>query len=233
MREIVLDTETTGFDPLKGDRLVEIGCVEIINHLPTGEVFHRYFNPDRDVPEAATRVHGLTNEFLTDKPYFPQEVDAFLDFIAGDQLVIHNAAFDMGFLNAELSRAGYKILPRDRAIDTLAMAREKFPGAPASLDALCKRFGIDLSERGFHGALLDARLLAEVYLELQGGRQPGFEMKTATTVAREEIVLSQDRTFRAPRAFATSAEEHSAHEAFISKIPAALWRTSGAKEGKN
>ncbi|MDX9689665.1 MAG: DNA polymerase III subunit epsilon [Proteobacteria bacterium] len=232
MREIVLDTETTGFDPLKGDRLVEIGCVEIMHHLPTGKVFHQYFNPDRDVPEAATRVHGLTNEFLSDKPFFAQEVDTFLEFIAGDPLVIHNAAFDMGFLNAELSRAGYKILPRDRAIDTLTMARDKFPGAPASLDALCKRFGIDLSERGFHGALLDARLLAEVYLELRGGRQPGFEMKSSTMTVCEEIILSQDRTFRAARAFPISEEELLAHEAFLSKIPSALWRTSVTKEGK-
>lgn len=223
MREIVLDTETTGFDPLKGDRLIEIGCVEIFNHLPTGEIYHRYFNPERDVPDSAVQVHGLTNEFLADKPVFAQEVDGFLDFIADAPLVIHNAPFDMGFLNAELTRTGFKILPMSRAIDTLPMARRMFPGAPASLDALCKRFGVDLSGRDFHGALLDARLLAEVYLELRGGRQPGLDMGQNITLVQKEESGEQQRVFREPRTFPVSKEEQQAHAAFLEKIKNPLW----------
>ena len=224
MREIVLDTETTGLNPLQGDRLVEIGCVEILNRLPTGKVFHRYFNPERDVPAEASRVHGLTNEFLADKPVFADEVDVFLDFIGDTPLVIHNAPFDMGFLNAELTRHGFKNLSMTRVIDTLPMARKKFPGAPASLDALCKRFGVDLSVRDFHGALLDARLLAEVYLELCGGRQPGLDMseqkKTTLLVEQEQ---QQARSFREARSFPISTDETKAHEEFLSKIKGALW----------
>lgn len=223
MREIVLDTETTGFDPLKGDRLIEIGCVEIFNHLPTGEIYHRYFNPERDVPDSAVQVHGLTNEFLADKPVFAQEVDGFLDFIADAPLVIHNAPFDMGFLNAELTRTGFKILPMSRAIDTLPMARRMFPGAPASLDALCKRFGVDLSGRDFHGALLDARLLAEVYLELRGGRQPGLDMGQNITLVQKEESGEQQRVFREPRTFPVSKEEQQAHAVFLEKIKNPLW----------
>jgi len=223
MREIVLDTETTGLNPLNGDRLVEIGCVEIFNHLPTGQVFHRYINPERDVPDGAARVHGLTTEFLADKPIFAQEVDAFLDFIADAPLVIHNAPFDMGFLNAELTRTGFKNIPMSRTVDTLPLARKKFPGAPASLDALCKRFGVDLSSREFHGALLDARLLAEVYLELCGGRQPDLNMsvQTATLAVVEQGV--QSRAFHVPRSHATIEAEETAHAAFLCKIKNALW----------
>ena len=227
-REIVLDTETTGLNPLNGDRLVEIGCVEIINFLPTGVVFHRYFNPERDVPAEASRVHGLTNEFLADKPVFAGEVDAFLDFIGGDPLVIHNAPFDMGFLNAELTRHGFRTLPMSRAVDTLPMARKMFPGAPASLDALCKRFGVDLSSRDFHGALLDARLLAEVYLELCGGRQPA--LMGATETGTQSAALEQEqaqRTFRQPREHLVPPEEMAAHEEWLAKIKNALWKRAG------
>ena len=172
MREIVLDTETTGFDPLTGDRIVEIGCVEVINYIPTDNQLHLYINPERDMPPGAFAVHGLSEEFLRDKPVFAQICGQFLDFIGDSRLVIHNAEFDMKFINAELVRLGIKPLPMSRALDTVGMARRKFPGAPASLDALCRRFGIDNSNRTLHGALLDAQLLGEVYLELQGGRQP-------------------------------------------------------------
>lgn len=225
MREIVLDTETTGLNPLQGDRMVEMGCVEIVNGLATGEVYHQYYNPRRDMPAAAERVHGLSEEFLSDKPFFEQEVDAFLDFIKDDPLVIHNAPFDMGFMNAELTRAGYKNLKMARVIDTLPMARKKFPGAPASLDALCKRFGIDLSTRELHGALLDSRLLAEVYLELNGGRQPGFQM--GAEAKKQEMTsddLKQDRTFREARSFNASDEELHAHQAFLDKLKDPLWK---------
>lgn len=228
MREIVLDTETTGLNPLQGDRMVEMGCVEVVNGLATGNVYHQYYNPRRDMPTEAERVHGLSEEFLSDKPFFEQEVDAFLEFIKEDPLVIHNAPFDMGFINAELTRAGYKNLNMDRVVDTLPMARKKYPGAPVSLDALCRRFGIDLSSRELHGALLDARLLADVYLELNGGRQPGFNMNLAEK--KEEVViedLKQDRTFREARSFAVSEEELHAHNAFLEKIKDPIWNKKG------
>lgn len=173
MREIVMDTETTGFDADKDDRIVEIGGIELVNHLPTGRTFHVYINPERPMPKDAFEVHGLGDDFLRDKPKFAEIVQQFVDFIGDDaRLVIHNASFDMKFLNAELRRLGRPALPWSRALDTLALAREKFPGAPASLDALCRRFGVDNSNRQRHGALLDSELLAEVYLELIGGRQP-------------------------------------------------------------
>lgn len=222
MREIILDTETTGLNPLAGDRLVEIGCVESINHIPTQNHYHVYLNPERDVPDEASRVHGLTTEFLMDKPLFVQEVDNFLTFIEDDPLVIHNASFDMGFLNAELARAGFKTLPMSRAIDTLQIARKKFPGSPASLDALCKRFGVDSSARELHGALLDAELLAEVYLELCGGRQPDL----AVDIDERKIVtmlVSADKKFREPRKHEIREEELTAHETFLKKIDNALW----------
>ncbi len=171
-REIVLDTETTGLDPDEGHRIVEIGCLELVNHVPTGNHYQVYLNPDRDMDEGAQRVTGLTLEFLQDKPRFAEVVEDFLAFIGDDKLVIHNAAFDMKFLNAELKRDNRPTLPFSQAIDTLAIARKKFPGSPASLDALCKRFGVDNSGRDYHGALLDSELLADVYLELIGGRQP-------------------------------------------------------------
>ncbi len=224
MREIVLDTETTGLNPLQGDRIVEIGCVELEGHLATGKTYHRYFNPERDMPDEAAQVHGLTNEFLADKPVFAAEVDGFLEFIGDAPLVIHNAGFDMGFINAELTRHGFKTIPMTRAIDTLQMARRAFPGAPASLDSLCKRFNVDLSERSFHGALLDARLLAEVYLELRGGRQPGFDMGAKEQQSLSEETEVQSRAFREPRAHIPSEEERKDHELFLEKIKNALWK---------
>jgi DNA polymerase III subunit epsilon len=172
MREIVLDTETTGFDPTTGDRIVEIGAVELMNHLPTGKTYHQYINPERAMPPEAFEVHGLGDDFLRDKPVFAAIGRGFLDFIADAKLVIHNASFDMKFLNFELTRMGLPEIPWARAVDTLAIARQKFPGSPASLDALCRRFGVDNSRREKHGALLDSEILAEVYLELIGGRQP-------------------------------------------------------------
>ncbi|QDY69982.1 DNA polymerase III subunit epsilon [Qingshengfaniella alkalisoli] len=174
MREIVLDTETTGFEPSEGHRLVEIGGVELFNHVPTGRTYHQYINPQRDMPEDAFNVHGISEEFLADKPVFSQVGQQFLDFVGDAVLVIHNAAFDMKFLNAELSWINLRQLPMSQSLDTLAIARKKFPGSPASLDALCRRFGVDNSAREKHGALLDAEILAEVYLELIGGRQPGL-----------------------------------------------------------
>jgi DNA polymerase-3 subunit epsilon len=175
MREIVLDTETTGFEPSEGDRIVEIGAVELIGHMPTGRTYHQYINPQRSMPAGAFEVHGLGDDFLRDKPLFADIAQGFLDFIGEDShLVIHNAAFDMKFLNAELGWINRPHLPMDRTIDTVGMARRKFPGSPASLDALCRRFNIDNSARTLHGALLDSEILAEVYLELIGGRQPDF-----------------------------------------------------------
>lgn len=228
LREIVLDTETTGFKPEEGHRLVEIGCLELINHLQTGEKFHVYLNPERDVPPDAARIHGLTNEFLADKPLFASEVDRFLAFIGDSPLVIHNATFDMAFLNAELLWSGRKPLAKDRAIDTLTMARRMFPGSPASLDALCKRFSVDNSGRNFHGALLDAQLLAEVYLELKGGRQTGLALQ-AEAVKRdapgaEAAGASRTRQVRPARPHAPTAEETAAHEAMVAGMKASLWR---------
>lgn len=174
MREIVLDTETTGLDPFDGHRIVEIGAVELFNHVPTGKTYHQYINPLRSMPEEAFNVHGISEEFLADKPVFERIGQEFLDFVQDSQMVIHNASFDMKFLNAELDWAKLRKLPNTQALDTLAIARKRFPGSPASLDALCRRFGIDNSKREKHGALLDSEILAEVYLELTGGRQPDF-----------------------------------------------------------
>jgi DNA polymerase-3 subunit epsilon len=221
MREIILDTETTGLDPNAGHRIIEIGCIELYNHVPTGKDFHVYINPERDVPAEAAAVHGLTRERLEKEPLFAAIVDDFLRFIAESRLVIHNAGFDMGFLNAELSRLGRPLLPMDRAIDTVAMARRQFPGAPASLDALCRRFGIDNSNRQLHGALLDADLLAQVYLELRGGRQPDF-IRTET-VARIEAPQTKERAYRAPRSFPPSEEELAAHRAMVKSLSNPVW----------
>jgi DNA polymerase-3 subunit epsilon len=228
MREIVLDTETTGFDPLSGDRLVEIGCLELINHIPTGKNFHRYLNPERDMPEAAFRIHGLSAEFLADKPKFASLADDFLAFIDDSPLVIHNADFDMKFINWELEKAGKKALPTQRAIDTVIMARKKFPGSPASLDALCKRFNIDNSNRTLHGALLDAQLLADVYLELLGGRQTGLTLGADEAASGEmnfarRNAATSDRPARPPRPHAPSEEELAAHAAFVAKLKDPVW----------
>ena len=202
MREVVLDTETTGLSPKSGDRIVEIGCVELINHLPTGQSFHEYINPERDMPEQAQAVHGLSEEFLSDKPLYAAISDAFDDFIGDSPLIIHNADFDMGFLNAERERLGLEPMPMTRAIDTVQMARRKFSGSQVNLDALCRRFQIDNSDRDLHGALKDARLLAEVYLELIGGRQQGLELaaETATAMNAAEKNQRPPRSMRrAPR----------------------------------
>ncbi len=218
MREIVLDTETTGLDPSNGDRIVEIGCVELVNHLTTGETFQCYINPERDMPEGAFRVHGLSTQFLAEKPIFADVADLFLEFVGEDKLVIHNASFDLGFLNAELERIGRSILPSARAVDTLALVRRKYPGAPGNLDALCRRFEIDNSERDLHGALLDAQLLAEVYLELIGGRQPGLALPASQVRGSDEDAAAGDKNTREPRSYAPSNEELAAHDAFMDPV---------------
>ncbi len=222
MIEVVLDTETTGLDPSSGHRIVEIGCVELENHLPTGRTYHQYINPERDMPEEALAVHGLTEDFLKDHPVFAEIADSFLDFIGDGRLVIHNADFDMGFINAELSACNKEALDRDRAIDTVAMARRKFPGARANLDALCQRFGIDNSNRELHGALKDSYLLADVYLELIGGRQQdlGLQKDAALPVTAEQ---TGDRQFREPRAHEPTPEEVSNHRKFMEQIENNLW----------
>ena len=237
MREIVVDTETTGPDPLTGDRVVEIAALELVNHLPTGEHYHVYLNPERDMPAEAFAVHGLSEEFLADKPLFVTEAQAFLDFIADSPLVIHNGAFDMKFLNAELARIKRPHLPLARMVDTLAMARKRFPGAPASLDALCRRFGVDLSVRTLHGALVDCELLAAVYLEMVGGRQPGLVLADDSGLATRKGRGSrgqQPRSGRAepapevqirpPRPHAPTPEEEERHRAFTgSALKDAIW----------
>ncbi|MBL8838599.1 MAG: DNA polymerase III subunit epsilon, partial [Alphaproteobacteria bacterium] len=190
MREMILDTETTGLDPAE-HRLVEIACIELVNHLPTGRSFQRYLNPEREMTEEAQRIHGLTDEFLADKPKFADIVDEFLEFVGDAALVIHNADFDMGFLNAELARTKRPAIDRARATDTVTLARRKFPGQPASLDALCQRFAIDNTRRTLHGALLDAELLAEVYLELIGGRQATMMLVAAGSARAREAVAAR------------------------------------------
>lgn len=222
-REVVVDTETTGLDPASGHRIVEIGCVELIGGMPSGAVFHSYLNPEREVPDEALRVHGLSSHFLKDKPIFAEKVDDFLSFIAGDPLVIHNAAFDMRFINAELQRLGFAALAMERAVDTVLMARKKFPGSPASLDALCKRFAIDLSARTQHGALLDAGLLAEVYLELLGGRQAALALDVQAAGIGASAELAAARPVLEPRVFALGVEELVAHTAMLAKLKNPLW----------
>ncbi|MFK7874989.1 MAG: DNA polymerase III subunit epsilon [Paracoccaceae bacterium] len=226
MREIVLDTETTGFDPFSGDRIVEIGAVELVGHMPTGKTYHQYINPERSMPQEAFEVHGLGDEFLKDQPKFAQIGQAFLDFVGDAKLIIHNAAFDMKFLNAELGWMNLRQLPFDQAIDTLLIARKKFPGSPASLDALCRRFNIDNSSRVLHGALLDSEILAEVYLELIGGRQPDFGLAQSTQNTAgnraEDWVIPQRPRVLSPR---LTQEERAAHSAFIEKLgDGALWK---------
>jgi DNA polymerase III subunit epsilon len=224
MREIVLDTETTGLDPDDGHRLVEIGCVEIANGIPTGLTWHRYFNPQRDMPQEAFAVHGLSAEFLSDKPLFADLAEEFLSFVGDARLVIHNAGFDMRFLNAELARLKRPALPLDRVIDTLAMARRRHPGARVSLDDLCQRYGIDNSKRVKHGALLDAEILAEVYVELTGGRQADLGLATEVAVASLVADAQLLRTRPAPLATRLTAEELAAHRAFVEGLgDGALW----------
>lgn len=223
LREITLDTETTGFHPLTGDRIVEIGCVELLGNVPSGQNFHRYLNPERSMPAAAEAVHGLSSDFLSDKPLFAEIVDDFLAFIGDAPLVIHNAPFDMGFLNMELERAGKAPLPMSRATDTVTMARKKFPGQPASLDALCRRFSIDLSRRTKHGALLDAELLAEVYLEMQGGRQTLLALEVEQESVRLSLETSTPSIALERRHFTVSAEEEEAHAEFLKKLKDPIW----------
>ncbi len=219
MREIALDTETTGFTPDTGHRMVEIGCVEMHSRIRTGNVFHLYLNPQRDMPAEAQKVHGLSAEFLADKPLFADSAQSFLDFIGDSPLIIHNAAFDMGFLNYELQLAGHQALEMDRAIDTVKMARDLFPGSPANLDALCRRFEIDLSERSLHGALLDAELLAEVYLEMMGGRQSALTLEAKPTHQPHQ----SDKIMFPSRSFPASKAELARHQAFISELKNPLW----------
>lgn len=226
MREVVLDTETTGFDPETGDRIVEIGAVELIGHMATGRTYHQYINPERAMPEEAFQVHGLGDDFLRDKPKFAEIGRAFLDFVGDAKMVIHNASFDMKFLNAELKWMGLPQLPFSQALDTLEIARKKFPGSPASLDALCRRFNIDNSARTLHGALLDSEILAEVYLELIGGRQPDFGLSTSVAQSgggAEEKWVPRPRPVPLPSRI--SSEEAAAHAAFIDKLgDDALWK---------
>jgi len=230
MREIVLDTETTGLHHGGDDRIVEIGCVELLNHMATGETFHCYINPERDVPDGAFKVHGLSQDFLSDHPVFAKTADEFLAFIGDSKLIIHNAEFDMGFINAELGRLQMTQLPDDRAVDTLKIARRKFPGSPANLDALCRRFDIDISDRELHGALKDARLLADVYLELIGGRQPALELAAAELAAAgaspkisDSQTPTEGQSQLAPRPHGVAEGEEAAHKKFLEKIKAPIW----------
>ncbi len=221
MREIVLDTETTGLDPAAGHRVVELACLELVNRVPSGERFQTYLDPERDMPEEAFKVHGLSQEFLAGHPRFAAVAEDFLAFIADAPLVIHNAEFDLRFLNAELERAGLARLGSGRAVDTVALARRRFPGAQVNLDALCRRFEIDNSARSLHGALLDCELLAEVYLELSGGRQPGLELTDNRAAA--EVAARTKRPPRAPRPHAPSAQELEAHVALMEKLKDPIW----------
>jgi DNA polymerase-3 subunit epsilon len=224
MREIVFDTETTGLDPEQGDRLVEIGCIELINRFPTGNTFHRYINPERDMPEQAFRVHGLSIEFLKDKPRFVEIVDALVEFIGEAPLVAHNAMFDLGFLNAELRRAGKALVQRERLVDTLLLARRKHPGNN-SLDSLCERYQIDNSRRTKHGALLDAELLAEVYLELLGARQAALGLVETAIAVNTFATENGLRQRPQPLAIRISDDEREEHRKFIASLgDGALWR---------
>jgi DNA polymerase III subunit epsilon len=225
MREIIFDTETTGLDPIQGDRMVEIGCIELVNRFTTGKTFHCYFNPERDMPEPAFKVHGLTIEFLKDKPLFAHKVEELIAFLGDAQLVAHNAMFDLGFLNAELERAGHAAVSRERLIDTLLLARRKHPGGSNRLDDLCVRYAINNSHRTKHGALLDAELLAEVYVELIGARQAQLILsQTATpTLAAGQVIVVRERPV--PLAVRPSAEERAAHRQFIAALgESAIWR---------
>ncbi|TSB01963.1 DNA polymerase III subunit epsilon [Sphingorhabdus contaminans] len=228
MREIIFDTETTGFDPHTGDRMVEIGCIEMVGRVITGESYHAYFNPQRPMPAAAEQVHGLSDRFLSDKPLFAEKAEELLEFLGDSPLVAHNASFDFGFLNAELQLCGFDPISLDRMIDTIGLARAKHPGAKLSLDALCSRYGIDRSHRIKHGALLDAELLAQLYIELTGGRQIGLGLvdDKAAVVGLDDGSVRQfvrDRPFRAARPHSATPQELALHSEFISKIKDALW----------
>lgn len=226
MREIVFDTETTGLDPQRGDRLVEIGCIELVNRIPTGAVYHAYFNPERDMPAEAEAVHGLSAAFLADKPKFASHAQELIAFLGEAPLIAHNAGFDFGFLNAELALCGMAPVDRDRMVDTVAIARRKHPGAKLSLDALCTRYGIDRSHRTKHGALLDAELLAQLYVELMGGRQIGLELAADIVAAEttvETVVTASARPFRAPRPHGPSEAELARHTEFVAGLRDPIW----------
>src|SRR5689334_20335793 len=217
MREIVFDTETTGLDPYQGDRLVEVGCVELINGFPTGNTFHAYLNPERDMPEAAFNVHGLSIDFLKDKPLFADVVEEFLAFVGDAPLIAHNAMFDLGFINAELERCKKAPVPRERLVDTLLIARRRYPAGPNNLDTLCARFSIDTSRRTKHGALLDAELLAEVYVELTGKRQARLGLMEAPITVTQQVVVTI-RARPAPLAPRLTEAEREAHRAFVATL---------------
>ena len=233
MREIVLDTETTGINPADGHRIIEIGALELVNQTPTGERYHVYINPQRDIDAGAVEVHGLTAEFLADKPAFEEIADGFLEFVGTSQLIIHNAPFDMGFLNSELDRVGRPTIPMDRATDTLTMARRKFPGAQANLNALCRRFEIDNSHRDLHGALVDADLLASVYIELLGGRQPDLSLEPSGLAPKkggpvraegaEAFTIRVDPT-KFNRPHEASEAELAAHAELVDRLTDPVWR---------
>lgn len=226
MREIIFDTETTGLDPRTGDRMVEIGCIEMVHRVATGSTFHAYFNPDRSMPPDAEAVHGLSDAFLADKPRFHERAGELLEFLGDAPLVAHNAGFDFGFLNAELTICGLETVCETRKIDTVALARVRHPGAKLSLDALCTRYGIDRSHRTRHGALLDAELLAQVYVELKGGRQIGLELASGHAEAPDAMLVrsaSRVRVLRPARPHCASDEELARHAAFVEKIADPLW----------
>jgi len=225
MREIIFDTETTGLDPKTGDRMVEIGCIEMMNRVATGQTFHAYFNPERSMPAAAEAIHGLSDAFLAGKPPFSECAEEVLAFLGDSPLVAHNASFDFGFLNQELSLCGMLEINPDRMIDTIALARVRHPGAKLSLDALCTRYGIDRSHRTLHGALLDAELLAQVYVELKGGRQIGLELVAETAELSDQPSESptRERVFREPREHRASEQELFAHSEFLKTIQSPLW----------
>ena len=224
MREIVFDTETTGLDPAKGDRVVEIGCIELLNGIPTGKTFHHYIDPERDMPEEAFKIHGISNAMLAGKPVFAGIAAAFLEFTDGAKLVAHNAEFDFKFMSAELVRLGYPGLSKDRMVDTIALARRKHPGAPASLDALCQRYGIDTSRRTKHGALLDSELLAEVYAELTGGKQTALVFGSASSRSWNGAASAPRRERPVPLVPRVSAGELARHAAFVAEMGAkAIW----------
>lgn len=225
MREIIFDTETTGLDPNSGDRLVEIGCIEMVNRVVTGRTFHAYYNPDRDMPAQAEAVHGLSAAFLADKPRFGERVVELLEFIGDSPLVAHNAGFDFGFLNAELAALGMEAVCKSRMVDTVALARVRHPGAKLSLDALCTRYGVDRSHRTKHGALLDAELLAQVYVELTGGRQIGLGLadEAGDTLVASVVTVTRQRVFRPARPHAASEAELIVHAEFLKTLNSPLW----------
>lgn len=237
LREIVFDTETTGFDPATGDKLVEIGAVELINHVPTGRTYHQYINPEREVPDEVVKVHGLTTEFLQDYPVFADVAQEWIDFVGDDGiLVAHNAPFDMKFINFELKRLGYEGYEWSRVIDTLEIAKSKFPGQRNNLDVLCRRFGVDNSARTFHGALLDAQLLAEVYLELLGGAEPTMDLAAKQIDKKTNILKSSEikRIFREARVFDLTDEDIEAHRNFLEKnIKNPLWLADEVENESN